>query len=78
MDITTNTKGNTDYTGHFMGRRCRILEGYDAILSFGDMNTDEMIESPEFRILENAGFEVHRDWQDEYLEKRRRQRRGGK
>lgn len=60
MNVTaTNTDFNTDYTGYFNGKPCRVIEECHVILDKGDKTTREFVESEEFQILENAGFEVH-------------------
>ena len=72
MNHTTNQELNTDYTGYFDGKPCRVYLGESIEMSFGDMTTAEMVESKDFQILESAGFEVHRDWRDTALKIRRR------
>ena len=60
----SSTLANYTYTGFFDGKPCEVWEGKDIRLSFGKMTTREMVESEEFKVLERAGFEVHRDWRD--------------
>ncbi len=68
MDITrSGISFNIDYTGYFNGKPCKVIEGYDIVLSFGKMTTGEMVESEDFQMLQKAGFDVHRDWRDSYL-----------
>ena len=65
--VTADWEGS--YTGFFNGKPCKVLEDVSISLLFGEMNTQEMVKSEEFQMLEKAGFEVARYWEDEYLRK---------
>ena len=59
MNEAQNFDFNTDYTGYFNGKSCRVIEEYHIILDKGGKATGEFVESEEFQILERAGIEVH-------------------
>ena len=71
LNTTTNIDCNYDNTGYFNGRHCRVTEGYDITLDFGEMDTRQMIESQDFQILFKAFGDVHRFWDDAYLRRGR-------
>lgn len=71
MNLTSNTSWNTDYTGYFNGKPCRVFEETHITLPFGDMNTREMVESEEYQMLTRAGVEVHRVWKDSFFKEKK-------
>lgn len=62
MNLTSNTEWNCDYTGYFNGKPMRISESIDIYLprkDFSHKSTIKLVESDDFRVLSDAGFNVH-------------------
>jgi len=60
MNVTpTGIRWDYSDTAHFNGIPCRVIEGVDIVLDKQGRATAEFVESEEFRMLENAGIEVH-------------------